>query len=259
MNKTKKILIALSVLLLVFSLVGIGRNLLRDYQDQKQIEELARQLEEIRLDAGGDARTPPLSIKQANKPAILPEFQELYERNTDMIGWLTIDNTRIDYPVMQNPQDGEYYLDHDFDKKENKNGLPFLDAQNRIDDSDILLLHGHNMKSGLMFADLLNYKKESYYKEHSTIRFDTLYEKAEYEIVAVILSEVFRKSDDVFKYYQVEKVGSPAEFDSYVQNIKQLALYDTGVTAEYGDRLIVLSTCEYSTENGRLVVVARKR
>jgi sortase B len=259
MNKTKKILIALSVLLLVFSLASIGRNLLRDYQAQKQIEELARQLEQSKSDTDGDAQAPPLSIKQANEPAILPEFQELYERNTDMIGWLAIDNTRIDYPVMQNPQDGEYYLDHDFDKKENKNGLPFLDAQNRIDDSDILLLHGHNMKSGLMFADLLNYKQESYYKEHSTIRFNTLYEKAEYEIVAVILSEVYRKSDDVFKYYQVEKVGSPAEFDSYVQNIKKLALYDTGVTAEYGDQLIVLSTCEYSTGNGRLAVVARKR
>lgn len=150
-------------------------------------------------------------------------------------------------------------MEFDFDKKENKNGLPFLDAQNRIDDSDILLLHGHNMKSGLMFADLINYKKESYYKEHPTVRFNTLYKKAEYEIVAVILSEVYRKSDDIFKCYQVEKVGTPAEFDSYVQNIKKLALYDTDVTAQYGDQLIVLSTCEYSTENGRLAVVARKR
>jgi len=258
MNNPKKILIAASVLLLVFSLAGIGRNLLRDYQDQKQIEELARQFEKMKSDIG-DAQPPPLSIEQANKPAILSEFQELYERNADMIGWLTIENTRVDYPVMQNPQDGEYYLNRDFDKKKNKNGLPFLDAQNRIEDSEILLLHGHNMKSGMMFADLLNYKKESYYKEHSTIRFDTLYEKAEYEIVAVILSEVFRKSDDVFKYYQVRKAGTPTEFDSYVRNIKELALYDTGVTARYGDRLIVLSTCEYSTENGRLAVIARKR
>jgi sortase B len=259
MNKSKKILIVFSVLLLVFSLASITRNLLRDYQAQKQIEELTQQLEKTKSDAGGDVQTPPLSIRQVNKPVILPEFQELYERNTDMIGWLTIDNTRIDYPVMQNPQDGEYYLDHDFDKKENKNGLPFLDAQNRIDDSDILLLHGHNMKSGLMFADLIKYKKESYYKEHPTVRFSTLYEKAEYEIVAVILSEVYRKSDNVFKYYQVEKVGTSVEFDSYIQNIRKLALYDTGVTAQYGDQLVVLSTCEYSTENGRLAVVARKR
>ncbi len=259
MTKIKKILIAFSVLLLVFAAAGLARNLIRDYQAQKQIDELTRQLEQTRSDTGGDVQAPSLSIKQASEPVMLPEFRELYDRNPDIIGWLTIDDTRIDYPVMQNPQDEEYYLDHDFDKKENKNGLPFLDAKNRIDDSDVLLLHGHNMKSGLMFADLLNYKKESYYKEHSTIRFDTLYEKAEYEIVAVILSEVYRKSDDVFKYYQVEKTGSPAEFDSYVENIKKLALYDTGVTAQYGDQLIVLSTCEYSTENGRLAVVARKR
>ncbi|QTH42594.1 class B sortase [Cohnella sp. LGH] len=259
MTKPKKILIAFSVLLLVFAVAGLARNLIRDYQAQKQIDELTQQLEKARSDTGGDVQTPPLSIKQASEPVMLSEYQELYERNPDMIGWLTIDNTRIDYPVMQNPQDEEYYLDHDFDKKDNKNGLPFLDAQNRIDESDILLLHGHNMKSGLMFADLLNYKKESYYKEHSTIQFNTLYEKAEYEIVGVILSEVYRKSDDVFKYYQVEKAGTPDEFDSYVENIKKLALYDTGVTAQYGDRLIVLSTCEYSTENGRLAVVARKR
>ncbi|MFC4307174.1 class B sortase [Cohnella boryungensis] len=259
MKKTKKILIALSVLLLVFAVAGLARNLLRDYQAQKQIDELTQQLEQTRSDTGGVVQAPLLSIKQASEPVMLPEFQELYERNPDIIGWLTIANTRIDYPVMQNLQDAEYYLDHDFDKKENKNGLPFLDAQNTIDDSDILLLHGHNMKSGLMFADLLNYKKESYYKEHSTIQFNTLYEKAEYEIVAVILSEVYRKSDDVFKYYQVEKADSPAEFDSYVQNVKKLALYDTGVAAQYGDQLIVLSTCEYSSENGRLAVVARKR
>lgn len=259
MNKSKKILIAFSVLLLVFSLAGIARNLLRDVHAQRQVDELTRQMENTESDTRGDVETPPLVAEKANEPVILPELQALYERNPDIIGWLTIDNTRIDYPVMQNLQDGEYYLHRDFDKKENPNGLPFLDIRNRIQDSDVLLIHGHNMKSGMMFADLLNYKEESYYQEHPTVRFNTLYEKAEYEIVAVILSEVFRKSDDVFKYYQVEQAGTPAEFDSYVQNIKKLALYDTGVTAQYGDQLIVLSTCEYSADNGRLAVIARKR
>lgn len=260
MKKTKKILIALSVFLLVFAVSGITLNSLQDYQAQKQFEELVQQMEEAESDTGEEVEAPtPLFTNKTNEPVMLPEFQALYERNPDIIGWLTIDNTRIDYPVMQNPQDGEYYLHRDFDQKESKNGLPFLDAQNRIDDSDILLLHGHNMKSGMMFADLIHYKKESFYNEHPTIHFHTLYEKAEYDIVAVILSQVYRKSDDVFKYYQVEKVDSPAKFDSYVQNIKELALYDTGVTAQYGDQLIVLSTCEYSSENGRLAVVARKR
>ncbi|WP_372631004.1 class B sortase [Cohnella sp.] len=258
MNKTRKILIAFSVLLLVFSVAGLARNLLRDDQTQRQIEELAQQLEKA-PDRSGEAAVSPLIVRKESEPVILPELQALYESNPDLVGWLTIDDTRIDYPVMQNQQDGEYYLHRDFDKKENPNGLPFLDIHNRIQDSDVLLIHGHNMKSGMMFADLMNYKKESYYREHPTIRFSTLYEKAEYEIVAVILSEVYRKSDQVFKYYQVEKTGTAAEFDSYVRNIKELSLYDTGVTARNGDRLIVLSTCEYSTDNGRLAVIARKR
>ncbi|WP_217560621.1 class B sortase [Paenibacillus sp. GbtcB18] len=244
MSKTKKVLIAVSILLLVFSLGEIARTFLRDYAEQQKIEELIK----VR-----GAVPSPLTTKTNS------EFQELYERNPDIVGWLKIDGTRIEYPVMQNQQDAQYYLDHDFDKKKSKSGLPFLDAHSRINGSDILLVHGHHMKSGWMFKDLMKYKQESFYKEHAVFQFSTLTEKEEYEIVAVILSKVYRKSDDVFKYYQIEKVSTPADFDSYVQNIQKLALYDTGVTPRYGDKLIVLSTCEYSTENGRLAVVARKR
>lgn len=258
MSKTKKFLIAVSFLVLVFSLVSISRTLLRDYTEQQKIKELTKVWEEGSDKVGGDA-FPSLLSNKANEPVMLPEFRELYERNPDIVGWLKIDGTRIEYPVMQNLQDAEYYLNHDFDKKENKGGLPFLDAHSRTNGSDILLIHGHHMKSGWMFKDLMKYKNESFYKEHATFQFSTLYEKEEYEIVAVMLSKVYRKSDDVFKYYQIENASTPAEFDSYVQNIKELALYDTGVTAQYGDKLIVLSTCEYSTENGRLAVVARKR
>lgn len=258
MSKVKKFLIAVSFLLLVFSLAAVARTLLRDYAEQQKMEDIAK-IREEESDKGGGEVIPSALITKVHEPVMLPEFRELYERNPDIVGWLKIDDTRINYPIMQNPQDAEYYLNHDFDKNENKSGLPFLDVHSRINGSDILLIHGHHMKSGWMFADLLKYKKESFYKEHATFQFSTLYEKEEYEIVAVIESEVYRKSDDVFKYYQIEKVSTPAEFDSYVQNIKKLALYDTGVTARYGDKLIVLSTCEYSTENGRLAVLARKR
>lgn len=257
MSKTKKILIAVSLLVLVFSLFSIARTLLQDYAEQQKIKELTKVREDGSGKGGGDA-LPSLLSNKAGKPVMLPEFRELFERNPDIVGWLQIDGTRIEYPVMQNPQDAEYYLNHDFDKKENKGGLPFLDAHSRANGSGILLIHGHHMKSGWMFKDLMKYKNENFYKEHATFQFSTLYEKEKYEIVAVILSQVYRKSDDVFKYYQIENVSTPAEFDSYVQNIKKLALYDTGVTARYGDKLVVLSTCEYSTENGRLAVVARK-
>ncbi|PQP84157.1 SrtB family sortase [Paenibacillus sp. PCH8] len=258
MSKTKKILIAVSVLVLVVSLVSLVRTFLRDYAEKQKIEELTKIWKEGSDRGGGDS-VPSILFDKNNEPVMLPEFRELYERNSDIFGWLMIDGTRIEYPVMQNPQDSEYYLNHDFDKNENQGGLPFLDAHSVANNSDIWLIHGHHMKSGWMFKDLMKYKNESFYQEHATFQFSTLYEKAEYEIVAVILSKVYRKSDNVFKYYQIEDVSTPAEFDSYLQNIQKLALYDTGVTAQYGDQLIVLSTCEYSTEHGRLAVVARKR
>lgn len=256
MSKIKKVLIAVSFLVLVFSLVHLATAFLEGYAEQGKIDELTQIWEES--DKGEGEALPSPFIMKANEPVMLPEFRKLYERNPDIVGWLKIDGTRIEYPVMQNLQDEQYYLEHDFDKKKSNGGLPFLDKHSRIHGSDILLIHGHHMKNGWMFKDLMKYKKESFYKEHATFQFSTLYEQEEYEIVAVILSQVYRKSDDVFKYYQIEKVNTPAEFDSYVRNIKQLALYETGITPRYGDKLIVLSTCEYSTENGRLAVVARK-
>ncbi|WP_313804129.1 class B sortase [Cytobacillus sp.] len=259
MSRIKKFFIAFFTVLLVFSLVSIAKTYVLDYVNEQQMKELA-EIRNKAMDKGeGATPSPFITNTKAHEPAMLSEFQELYKRNPDIVGWLKIDDTRIDYPIMQNQQDAQYYLNHDFDKERNKNGLPFLDEYSHIDHSDILLIHGHHMNSGAMFADLMKYKKESYYMEHPTFQFSTLYEKEEYEIVAVILSKVYRKTDEVFKYYQISQVDTSAEFNSYIENIQKLALYDTGVTAQYGDKLIVLSTCEYSTKNGRLAVVARKR
>ncbi|MEC1180149.1 class B sortase [Metasolibacillus meyeri] len=256
MMSIKKFLIAFFAILLVYSLVTLTKMYLQNYTENQQIKELV----EIRYKASDvdEGKLAPVYL-EAQKRTMLPGFQELYQRNSDIIGWLTIDNTRIDYPIMHNQQDTHYYLNHGFDKENNINGLPFLDEHSDIDGSNILLIHGHHMKSGSMFADLEKYKRENFYKEHRTFQFSSLYEQEEYEIVAVILSRVYNQTDDVFKYYQIEQIKTPDEFDSYIQNIKQLALYDTGVTAQYGDKLIVLSTCEYSTENGRLAVVAKTR
>ena len=199
--------------------------------------------------------TPP---ETEAAPAILPELKEAYERNPDMVGWIRIDGTEVDYPVMYTPRE-DYYLYRDFDKQESKQGCIFIDKHATLEPRDTnLLFHGHNMKDGSMFRTLLEYKKESYYKEHPTIHFDTLYERGEYEIVSVFLSKVYKTSDEVFKYYQFYNAESEAEFDAYIANVKAMALYDTGVEAQYGDELITLSTCEYSTENGRIAVVARK-
>ena len=111
-----------------------------------------------------------------------------------------------------------------------------------------------------MFADLIKYKDESFYKEHPTIKFTTADEDSEYEIISVFLSRVYYKSEkNVFRYYYFINAENEQEYNDYVNNAKAVSLYDTGKTAQYGDQLITLTTCEYSQEDGRFVVVGRKR
>lgn len=189
----------------------------------------------------------------------LEGYRELHSINNDMIGWLKIDGTQIDYPVMYTPGDEERYLHLDFYGNDADAGCLFADDQSTFQpESDNIIIYGHNMKNGSMFAGLLDYCDEAFYKEHPVLTFDTLDKEQTYEILAVFRSQVFKVNDKVFKFYKFFNAATEAEFDDYVDNIKDLSLYDTGVTAEYGDKLVTLVTCAYHTENGRFVVVARK-
>ena len=137
--------------------------------------------------------------------------------------------------------------------------MPFLDAVCDPDDVyNNLLIYGHHMKSGMMFAHLLDFESADFYKKHKAIHFDTLYEKGEYEIVAAFRSQVYKEEDKVFKYYEYKGNLSKKRFDEYIKGIKKLSLYDTGVTPKYGEQLLSLVTCAYHTDEGRFVVVARK-
>ena len=195
-------------------------------------------------------------------PRVLPELEELYRQNGDLAGWVKIEGTVVDYPVMYTPEDGEFYLYRTFQKEEDptKEGCIFIDKNCSVDPrSTNLLLHGHNMKNGTMFHTLLDYQEEEFYKEHPVIEYSSLYSKDDYEIVSVFLSKVYNKDEtDVFKFYKFYDAETEEEFDEFIGNIKELSLYDTGITPEFGDELITLSTCEYTQENGRIAVVARK-
>lgn len=207
------------------------------------------------------AQTEP-ETEPKPEPEMIPSMKELYDKNSDIAGWIKIEGTAIDYPVMYTPQDGEYYLFRTFEKEEDpaKQGCLFIDEHCQIAPrSTNLLVHGHNMKNGSMFRALLGYKDEDFYKKHPLIQYTTLYEEEIYEIIAVFRSEIFRQDEDVFKYYHFFNAETKEEFDEYVENCKALERYATGITAEYGDELLTLSTCDYYTENGRLVVVARKQ
>lgn len=189
---------------------------------------------------------------------VLEEYQTLYNKNKSLIGWLKIDDTNIDYPVMQTVNN-EYYLDHNYSQEYDKNGSLFLDK-----DCDIvhrntnLIIYGHHMKSGKMFGNLNKYSSEDYAKQHATIQFDTIYEKGTYEVMYVFRSRIYNEDEIVFKYYQFFDAASEKEFNSMMEEMAALSLYDTGVKAGYGDELLTLSTCDNSEQDGRFVVVAKR-
>lgn len=194
-------------------------------------------------------------------PQILPEYQELHNKNSDFIGWLTIAGTEIDYPVMQAvPESSDFYLRRNFDGEEDINGSIFLDSRNDYEDQDDnLIIYGHNMKSGMMFGTLKNYLDETFWKEHKTLTFNTLYQKAEYEIIAVCLSKVSQEGEEILPYYDFINAGNEETFNRYIENIKGMNIIKGDINAAYGDKLLTLSTCNSYTEDGRLFLVAKKR
>ena len=187
------------------------------------------------------------------------QLQELKKENEDIIAWIQIPGTKIDFPVLQG-QDNEYYIRHTYKKEYSVDGSIFLDKDYNWDKpSDNLLIYGHNNKNGNMFQDLLKYEDKNYYKEHPTINFTTVNEDCVYEIIAVFKSRVYYKSErNVFRYYYFINAENEEEYNYYVEESKKASLYDTGKTAEYGEKLLTLSTCEYSQEDGRFVIVAKK-
>ena len=210
----------------------------------------------------------PVPVQTADMTQMM---EEVHGINPDTAGWLSIDGTVIDYPVMQTPSDEQYYLNRDFDGKFSAYGCIIADTDsvigtgtkaNNYDDGSIpstnIILHGHNMKNGTMFGGLDKYRDQTYEKSHSRIKFSSLYEEMEYEICAVFLSQVYKKSDDVFKYYQFFNADTEEEFNDFYKNIKSMSMYDTGVDAAYGDEFLTLSVCAYHVDNGRLVVVAKR-
>lgn len=188
---------------------------------------------------------------------ILEKYKTLYMENGDVAGWLAVDGTKIDYPVMQ-CEDDEYYLHHDFDGNDSKYGCLFVREKADLEEGTNFVIYGHNMRDGSMFGELDLYLEEEFYREHPKISFDSLYEAYSYEIVAVFRSRIYGEKDEVFKYYQFYEAETRKDFDDFYGNIKELSLYDTGVTAKFGDKFLTLSTCAYHVKDGRLAVVAKR-
>lgn len=196
------------------------------------------------LDADGAAHTTPESAAPATRTQqVLPAYRDLYEQNPDLIGWLAIDGTDIDLPVVQTPGDNEYYLRRGFDRLYATGGTLFMDEHCSIDPAAPTanwLIYGHNMADGSMFGQLTRYRSEDFYKAHQTFQFDTIYETATWQVVAAIDTTL---GADELPYYTFFDAETKLDWEHRVTAITALALYDTGVTPQYGDQLLVLSTC----------------
>lgn len=269
MKKIEVLLISILSIILVGCLFYIGNykyNLYREDKNLKEVQKLlnpesniAKEIAERQQENVQSIETEDSEVTDTKKE-ILSKYKSAYEENNDLVGWIKIDDTKVDYPVMQTSEDQpEFYIHKDWNKADSVKGLPFVDYLCDIDSSN-LIIYAHHMKDGSMFGSLKYYQDESYFKKHKFIKFDTLYEEGQYEIIAVCLTKVYYENPPKgeFQYYYYSDISSEKKFEEYVSKVKSLSLYDTGKTATYGDKLITLCTCMYHTENGRMIVVAKK-
>lgn len=249
-QKFKKIIVIILSIVLVVSIVSIIVLKILEDKDTKLQKEISQVLDTIDI--------PNENIEPEQTERML-QVAELKKENKDIIGWLEIKDTNINYPVLQG-SDNEYYLTHNYKKEKVAGGSIFLDKNFDFSiPSSNLLIYGHRNKKGIMFEDLLKYDEEQFYKEHKKIRFTTIKDDSEYEIIAVFYSRVYYQDEkNVFRYYYFVNAENEEEYNEYVNNVKKASIYDIETTAKYGDQLLTLSTCEYSQEDGRFVVVAKK-
>lgn len=224
-------------------------------------DELADMVEKAKtpvVDENGETDPPAEEASYSENKTFLVDYSELYAQNSDMVGWIKIEDTNINYPVVQSVNNPDFYLKHGFDKSYSDYGCPYVQENCDVQfPSDNIVIYGHHMKNGSMFADLEKFKNEEFWQSHKTFTFDTLTDHHVYEIVAVFKTVVYTDSSESFKYYRFVDATSESDFDEFIAKCKELSLYETGVDAEYGDKLVTLSTCEYSRTNGRLVVVGK--
>jgi len=224
-------------------------------EEEKQINEFEQLAELIEPTQPPSKDTDPEKPPTDDKP-LVPDYSELYRQNPDMVGWISIAGTTINYPVMQTIDRPKYYLKRNFRKEYSDLGVPFVDEVCDLVESDNIIIYGHHIKGGKMFGALESYKDKGFYEQHKIIQFNTLTEQAEYEIIAVFKTVAY--SAGGFYYNSFVTAADESYFNGYVSKCKELSFYDTSLSAEYGNKLITLSTCEYSNQNGRLVVVARQ-
>lgn len=188
---------------------------------------------------------------------VLPEYELLYQRNPDIVGWLEIEALDISYPVMQTPDRPDYYLYRDFDRKYNNHGCLYAEEAADLNlPSDNVTIYGHRMSDGSMFGDLIKYTSKSFCEQNPYIYFDTLTQRHTYQVVFVFTTTA--SVGEGFAYHRFVNADNEDAFNAFVEECGWESFFDLGIDVSYGDKLITLSTCEYAQVNGRLVIVAKR-
>ena len=249
-RKKKKIIAGILAGLMAGLIIFSGIKLFQYSETEKQT---ARQFETLSRIA--DSYQYPEEGKDQSGQSRLERYRQLYEMNSDIVGWIRIKGTNIDYPVMQSgTDDPEFYLDHGFYKEYSVSGVPFADAACTVGKSSNTIIYGHHMTSETMFHEISYYSDPQFLAEHPKIIFDTLDEEGEYEVVAVFR---FDTDHDSFRFNRYTDMDMAA-FAEYMKCVHKRELYSTGLDAVYGEQLLTLSTCDYVYNNGRFVVVAKE-
>ena len=249
---TKHILAIIFVFAIVAGITYIVIKLYTNNNEKQDYENLANFMNTTTQNVDKD------EVNSQRKSEKIINLEKLHNENNDIIGWIQIEGTNINYPVLQS--DNSFYLNHNYKKEYSEIGSIFMDMNVNLElPSSNFLMYGHRTNAGMMFEDLLKYEDEKFYKNHKTIHFATLQEDAQYEILSVFRSRIYYQDEkNVFRYYYFTNAETEEEYNDYITNAKNVSLYDTGVNAKYGEQLITLSTCAYHTDNGRFVVVAKK-
>lgn len=243
------ILLAVALAVFAFSGYKLFSEIWQKQQEQNAFEELAQQVvvEETQQEF------EDVDIEQLK----LERYAQLKETNPHFVGWIRIDGTKVNYPVVHTPSDPEYYLRRAFDGSYSISGTPFLGEGCDVNSTNVLI-YGHRMNNDTMFTALLDYTDKAFWEEHREIQFDTTEKLQTYEVVsAFYISINFEEEANPFHWYSYCGDISGADYQYYINEIKARAYYDTGIEISEGDKLITLTTCAYNDEEQRFVVVAK--
>ena len=204
-----------------------------------------------------------------DQTARLDRCRRSREANPDTIGWISIPGTEIDYPVMHTPEDPDFYLNHGFDQEPSAGGMIYLDAGDDCGGRKVqepaeaeaakrtnLILYGHHMKNGTMFAGLEQYRSAEFFEEHRTIFFDMLAGTGDYEVFAVFCMTAREAGEQLAPYLAAE---TKEQYGRLMETVRVKSLHGPKETPEWPRRLLTLMTCEYTQNEGRLFLMAYEK